>query len=99
MIYSYNISMSKTKKNLIIIGSVVGFLVLLTILFGSLFSIRTITVDTATTPVRVNEYSKDEIISVAKISKGKNIVFAEFEKTEERSVTAPPTSIEIPTKT
>ena len=74
--------MSKTKRNLIIIGSIVGVLLLLTIIFGTLFSVRTITVDYLTTTFRVEEYSKTDIKKAAKISKGKNIVFLEFDKNE-----------------
>jgi len=76
--------MSKTKRNLIIIGSIVGFIVLLTILFGTLFSLKKITVDYATTTFRVEEYNKEDIVSASKIKKGKNIVFAEYDNSEKR---------------
>ncbi len=74
--------MSKTKKNLIIIGSIVGALILLMVLFGTLFSLRTIKVDYATSTFRVEEYTKSEIIEKSSIKKGKNIVFANYEKAE-----------------
>ena len=74
--------MSKTKKNLIIIGSIVGAFVLLMILFGTLFSLRTISVDYATGINRVEAYTIEEIVKESKIKKGKNIVFADYDKNE-----------------
>lgn len=74
--------MSKTKKNLIIIGSIVGAFVLLMILFGTLFSLRTISVDYATGINRVEAYTIEEIVKESKIKKGKNIVFTDFDKNE-----------------
>jgi len=74
--------MSKTKKNLIIIGSIVGTFVVLMILFGTLFSLRTISVDYATGIDRVEAYSLEEIVKESKIKKGKNIVFADYDKNE-----------------
>jgi len=76
--------MTKAKKNLIIIGSIVGALVLLMILFGTLFNLRTIKVDYATSTFRVEDYSKTDIIKKSGIKKGKNIVFADYEKAESK---------------
>ena len=75
--------MSKVKKNLIIIGSIVGVLVVLTIVFGSLFSIKKVNVDFLTTTIRLNEYSKEDILEEANIKKNKSIVFYDFDSAEE----------------
>ena len=74
--------MSRTKRNLIIIGSIVGAFIVLAIVFGSLFSLKKINIDYATTKNRVNEYTKEEIIAKSNIKKGRNIVFAEYDETE-----------------
>lgn len=82
--FDYNIFMTKSKRNLIIIGSIVGVIVLFAILFGTLFSLKTIKVDFATTKNRVEMYTTEDIISQSKIVKGKNIVFADYSKNEQR---------------
>ena len=76
--------MSKRKRNLIIVGSIVGVLVDLAIIFGSLFGLRTITVDYLTTTFRVEEYSKEDIIRASSIKKGKNIIFQEFDNNKQK---------------
>ena len=74
--------MSKTKRNLIIIGCIVGVFILLMILFGTLFSLKTITVDYATSTNMVQAYKEADIISKSGLKKGKNIVFADYDASE-----------------
>lgn len=74
--------MTKSKRNLIIISCIVGSLILLAVLFGTLFSLRTIKVDFATSTIRVNEYVKEDIIKEAKLKKGKNIIFQNYANNE-----------------
>lgn len=68
--------MTKTKKKLILWFSLIGTLLLLVVLFVSLFSIKTINVEFVSDPVRTSAYQNEDIINNSKIKKGKNIVFA-----------------------
>ena len=74
--------MSKRKRNLIIIFSIIGVFIVLMIVFGVLFSVRKINVDFATDVNRVEAYSEDDIISESGIKKGSNIVFSNYSKAE-----------------
>lgn len=77
--------MTRTKRNLIIIGSIVGFFVLLAVVFGALFSLRGIQVDYRSADLR-NEYLylEDDIIEDADIKMRKNILFIDVDESEER---------------
>lgn len=74
--------MSKLKKNLIIIFSIIGALVVFMIVFGTLFSLREINIAYTTSLDKVAGYEKQEIINQSSIKKGTNLVFASFDSNE-----------------
>ena len=81
--------MSKSKKRLIVIFSIIGVLVVLMVVFGALFSLRRVSVDYATyaedqSSSRIIAYQEDEVIEASKIKMGKNLLFADFDKVEAR---------------
>lgn len=78
--------MSKSKKRLIIVCSIIGTLLVLGILFGALFSVRRISVDFATAVNRFETTSefKQKVIDASGVTKGKNIVFTNFSKVEDK---------------
>lgn len=70
--------MSKTKKRLIIAGSIVGALIVLILFFGLIFNVKGVEVDFATATNRVEEYDKSHIIQDSRIEKGSNLLFADY---------------------
>ena len=72
--------MTKTKKKLILWLSIIGTVALLVVLFVTLFSIKAINVEFVTEPVRTSAYQIEDIKNNSKIKKGKNIIFANTDK-------------------
>lgn len=72
--------MSKTKRNLIIIFSVIGVFIALMIVFGVLFNVRTINVEVIESGTHVEAYTleKDEVVKNSGIKMGENIIFKDF---------------------
>lgn len=76
--------MTRTKRNLIIIGSIVGFFVLLAIVFGALFSLRGIQVDYRSADLKTEYlYLEDDIVEDSSLKMGKNILFLDVDESEE----------------
>lgn len=80
--------MSTAKKKLIIVLSIIGVFVILLIVFGTLFSVRTINVDKATyleseqISSKLDDYLTEDIVKVSGVKKGKNIIFLNTTKAE-----------------
>lgn len=72
--------MAKTKKKLIITFSIVGIVLVLTVLFLTLFSIKKVNVEFLSDQVNTKNYEAETIKSQSKIKKGKNIVFFDTEE-------------------
>lgn len=72
--------MTKTKKKLILWLSIIGTVALLVVLFVTLFSIKAINVEFVSEPVRTSAYQIEDIKNNSKIKKGKNIIFANTDK-------------------
>lgn len=76
--------MSTRAKKLTITFSIIGALVLLMIVFGVLFSLRTINVDYITTGSHIENYTRDEVIRQSGIKKGKSIIFTNYKAAQSR---------------
>ncbi len=70
--------MSTRAKKLTIAFSIIGALVVLMIVFGVLFSLRTINVDLRTSGSHIESYEKEQIIKDSGIKKGKSIIFSNY---------------------
>ena len=80
------IAVSKSKKRLIIICSILGVFIVLGIIFGALFCVRRISVDFATAINRFENTTefKNGVIEASGVTKGKNIIFTNFNKVENK---------------
>ena len=77
--------MTKTKRNLIIIGSIVGVFVVLMIVFGALLSLKKVQVDFRSLAFETEfNYTKEEIIQTADLKKGKSIVLLDTDKAKSK---------------
>lgn len=78
--------MTKAKKRLIIICSIIGTFIVLGVLFGVLFSVQRISVDFATNVNRFDTSAefKSKVVKASQLEKGKSIIFTNFDKVEKR---------------
>lgn len=72
--------MTKTKRNLIITFSLLGFVLLLVVVFSVLFSVKKIYVEVLSNTGRLNAYTEEAVIKDSTLKKGKSIVFANTDK-------------------
>ena len=72
--------MSRVKRNLIITFSIIGVFVVLMIVFGVLFNVKTINVEVIESGNRIESFAneKDEIVKSSGIKMGENIVFRNY---------------------
>lgn len=76
--------MAKSRKRLIIVCSIIGIFIAFGIIFGALFSVRRISVDFASAINRFDTSTafKNSVIEESGVTKGKSIVFTNFDKVE-----------------
>jgi len=72
--------MQKRRKRLIVLFSILGVFLVLAIVCGTLFSLRTINVVylSETTNARTSGYTQEQIIKSSNIKKGSNLLFANY---------------------
>ncbi|MBQ7466502.1 MAG: FtsQ-type POTRA domain-containing protein [Clostridia bacterium] len=78
--------MSRVKRNLIITFSIIGVFVLLMVVFGTLFNVRTVNVEIVESGAHVEAYvlDKDEVVKNSGIKAGENIVFRNYGQAEDK---------------